>query len=317
MMQAHALEESLVLVEVEAVGLPLRPADAEGRFVGVQHLVGGFHGGAGDVHRRAVRGPEAGSLQVEGLPDGLPVHDPFDAAGLGEDAVHDHLLPVALETVLADDPRPDHAHRLLARVLEGDTEGDRGVGLVQDPVDGADFCRDIRAPVGDGGLVRLREPDIPVDAAAGIPAGGFLGIVDMDGDLVPAGFQRRIQADGEGGVAVRPAAEVDAVDLHGRMRHGAVDLEVDVLFQVFRGDFQSFSIVGLAPPGELPAFAGILLLEGPLHAPVVRQVHRPALSVLDEGPAFVEGRPARGLRRGRDGRQRHDEANDQSSHTRD
>ena len=38
----------------------------------------------------------------------------------------------------------------------------------------------------DGSPFRLREPDVTVKAAAGIPAGGFLRIVEADGDFVPA-----------------------------------------------------------------------------------------------------------------------------------
>ena len=94
--QAHALQENLVLVEVETVGLPFRAADAERGFVGVKHFVRRFHRGAGDIHRGTVRGPEAGAREVEGLPDRLSVLDILDAAGFGQDAVHDHLLPVAV-----------------------------------------------------------------------------------------------------------------------------------------------------------------------------------------------------------------------------
>ena len=139
----------------------------------------------------------------------------------------------------------------------------------------------------------------------------------MDGDLVLPDLEGRVQADGEGGVAVRPAAQVDAVHLHGRVRHGAVDFQVDILFeQLIHAHVQRLLVDGLSPPGELSAFAGIFLPERSVHAPVVGQVHRPAFPVLDEGPAFVEGRAAFRLRRGRKGCQRHGETNDQSSHTR-
>ena len=169
--------------------------------------------------------------------------------------------------------------------------------------------------MGDGGLVGLRDPDIAVDAAAGIPAGGFLGIVDADDDLVLAGLQGRVQADGEGGVAVRPAAQADAVDFHGRMRHRAVDFQVDVFGrQFFFADFQRFPIGGLSPPGEFAAFARIFLLEGSFHAPVVGKVQDTARAVLLKGPSFVERRPARRLGRRGEGYPRQSDAEGDSSH---
>ena len=168
-------------------------------------------------------------------------------------------------------------------MLEGDVQPDLGIGreflrgaVLCEPEGGflqfpdiLDVRGDIGAPVRDGGFFRLGKPDVPVDAAAGIPAGGFLGIVDVHPDLIGSFLQCRVQPDGEGGIAVGPAAEIHAVDRHRGVGHGAVDLQVDVLLKVFRSEFQGLGVGGLPPPGELPAFAGVLLFEGAFHAPVM------------------------------------------------
>ena len=129
MVQAHAFQEGLFAVEVESVGLPFGLADAEVRLVLVQHLVGGFHGGAGDVHLRGFRAPEAGARHFEGLDDGLSVLDVLDAAGFGKDSVDRDCLAVLEVGERVDNLRPDHADGLLARMFEGDPQGDVGVGV--------------------------------------------------------------------------------------------------------------------------------------------------------------------------------------------
>ena len=129
MVQAYTLQEGLFAVEVEAVGLPFGLADAEGRLVFVQHLVGGFHRRAGQVHHRAVQSPEGGVRQLKGLDDGFSVLDVLDVAGFGKDSVDRDSLAVLEEGILIDDLRPDHADGLLARMFEGDPQGDVGVGV--------------------------------------------------------------------------------------------------------------------------------------------------------------------------------------------
>src|SRR5262249_45585112 len=78
------------------------------------------------------------------------------------------------------------------------------------------------APVGDVDRVALHEPDVAVDAAAGVPAGGVGRVVEADGeDVLLAGLEVGSEVDAPGGVAVGPAAGVVAVAPDVGVGHGA------------------------------------------------------------------------------------------------
>ena len=296
-MQAHALEEGLLAVQIETVGAPFGLADAERCFISIQYLVGRFHGGAGQVHHRIIGAPEGGVRQLKSLDDGFSVLDVFDAAGFGDHAVHNHVFSVPAVAVLADDLCPDHPDGLFAFMPEGDAEGESGIchhyfGLgchFGDIPDVPEFRCDIRSPVGDGGLACLRDPDVAVQAAAGIPAGGFLRIVQADGDFIGACPECGGQVHGEGGIAVGPTAQIRVVHADGRVRHRPVDFQADFLgFKIFCGDIQLFPIDGLSPPGQFSGFAGIGLVEGAFHAPVVGQVDRSGHTSFLKGPPSIK-----------------------------
>ena len=135
-----------------------------------------------------IPGPRADLFHIEGLGIGPAVLDFLDVPGFGQDTVDESARALLLA---ADDAGGDHAHHRLSGVLEGEVQPDFGIGrkLPGRPVfrepegsclhfpDILDVRGDIGSPVGDGGFFRLGDPDVAVDAAAGIPAGGFLGIV--------------------------------------------------------------------------------------------------------------------------------------------
>ena len=134
-------------------------------------------------------------------------------------------------------------------------------------------------PVGDG------QPDVAVDAAAGVPAGvGLARVVDPHGHDVDARHQVPGDVVREADVTVGPAAQVHAVDPDVAVHVDAVELEPDD--PLARAGRQP---EGLAVPTDArgeeadAAAAGSVLAWRALDAPVVRQV-QPA------PPAVVESR---------------------------
>ena len=155
------------------------------------------------------------------------------------------------------------------------------------------LCGHIGAPMGHGGFLRAGDPDIAVDAAAGIPAGAFRLVVQFDFyEIVPL-FEPGVQFHGPGGVAVRPASGFGPVNIYLGVGESAVHLQSPVLVQVLYG--QGFAISSLSPPGQFAGFAGVLLHEGLFHAPVVRQVQDAGGAIFGKGPSFVPQLPAAGL----------------------
>ena len=87
--EADALEEGLLSVEVVAIGPEFRGADAERGLVCLCDVgTIGLNGGAGYVHLGTVRGPEAGTVKVEGLDDGASAVNLLHAAGFRHYVLH-------------------------------------------------------------------------------------------------------------------------------------------------------------------------------------------------------------------------------------
>ncbi len=183
-MVAHAVERHTHAIEGEAlIRVELDGADAEVRARGIHGLAVLLHGGDSGVERRVLQVPElgVGHLQVEGGgADGAGL----DAGGAGGAGGHGLAgdFAIGVERINVG--------------LDGGVGG-RG-GFVNDihlDVDrggtGGDFRRgDKRAPVGDVHGAGRFEPHIAVDAAAGIPARGVVGVVNPDGDdVVRAGLE--------------------------------------------------------------------------------------------------------------------------------
>ena len=143
-------------------------------------------------------------------------------------------------------------------------------------------CGDVAAPVRDVDRRGLLQPDVPVDAAAGIPARGVRRVVQADGQHVgAAGPEKRREVHLPGGVTVGPAADETAVAPHGGVGHGSVDIQAAAAACVGRGHLEVLAVPADAPPRQLARLAGVLLFEGPLDAPVVRQVQRAPATVVE------------------------------------
>ena len=277
--QAHALEEGFGSVQVKAVGLEFGGADAEGGFVGVLGSIGPFHYGTGYVHLRVLRAPEAGVQQIEGLDHLLAVVHALHVAAFGH-----HILHVLF---FIEDAGGNGGYLQFGGL---DPEGKPYVGV------GAVGLRgDKGPPVRNGGLFRGGKPHVAVQAAAGIPAGTLRLVVQGDFNDVAARLQERVQLHGPGGVTVRPAAGFLPVHQHLGVGESAVYFQPKILLQVLGGYFEDFGISGLAPPGQLAGFSGILLQERLFHAPVVREVQFAGVAVLGEIPVFVPGLAPGGL----------------------
>ena len=269
--QAHALQEGLLSIEVEAVRAEFCAADPEGGFIGVAGTIGPLHHGARQVHLRFLRAPEAHVREVEGLDDFLAVVNAVFGAGFGhEDFTTAFLVKDA----------GDNAYGLEIIRSELQALGDAGGGA-------DDLGGDVAAPMGHGRLFGGGEPDIAVEAAAGVPAGA-LGLVVQGNlyDVVP-GLHVRVQLHFPGGVAVGPAAGFLAVDVYDSVGKSAVHLQAKVFLEVFGSEFKEFGIGGFPPPGQFARFSGVLLKEGLFHAPVVREIHSSRDAVLRKGPALV------------------------------
>ena len=153
---------------------------------------------------------------------------------------------------------------------------------------------------------------MPVDARAGIPARCRLrGIVGAHRQDV-AGFGAELQMAGEfvakADVAVRPLAQVEAVDPHVAVGHDAVEFDEHALVGVGRRQREMLAIPADAAGQERArAAGGILFVERAFDAPVVRHVDGAPGAVVEvglfraggvgfqEAPAGIEGGDIRGL----------------------
>ena len=139
MVQAHALKERALSVEVEAIGLPLRIPDAKRRLVHILGAVFRHHHGAGYVHLGGRCTPEARLLQEEGLFHLTAGIYLLQAVGFGH-----HVLYYAARLRLFVKDAGFYPDRLRLVGLEGKAEGYVAIGP----------CRDIAAPMGYGSLFR-------------------------------------------------------------------------------------------------------------------------------------------------------------------
>ena len=157
---------------------------------------------------------------------------------------------------------------------------------------GAERCHMYR-----GGLV---EPDVAIDACTLVEPTFFQGGIGTDAhQVVAAVVQVFADVIHLRGIAAGLAAQVEAVDPHAGIAEDAVELQIDVLAQVFLrhgeglavpadaglGIFITDGLVAVAVAG----FAG----KGEVHHPVVGQVYRlPCRSIkfLGVRPGVVDGR---------------------------
>src|SRR5262245_2041112 len=89
----------------------------------------------------------------------------------------------------------------------------------------------------------LDEPDIAVEAGAGIPAGGAGRVIEPEDELVfLAGPCVRRQIDAPGGVAISPATDDLTVQPDGRVRHGSVYIQENGFACVLRRNWEFLAI---------------------------------------------------------------------------
>ena len=155
--------------------------------------------------------------------------------------------------------------------------------------------------MGHGRLFGGGEPDVAVEAAAGVPAGALGLVVQGYFYDVVARLYVRVQLHFPGGVAVGPAAGFLAVYVNNGVGEGTVYLQAEVFLKVFSGEFEEFGVGGFPPPGQFARFSGVFLEEGLLYAPVVREIHSARDAVFGEGPVFVPQFSSGGLCRSSDG----------------
>ena len=293
-MVAHAVQRHALAVEQKAVGRrEFNRPNAERRFIAIHQfpvLLDGSH------HHVAVgrfKAPQAG-LFDGGLALGggrLARGDLQAVRGRGGDGTAPGPIGPQLENLILD----SHGGGGLRFIIHADGHVDfGGAGL---------HARGghINAPVRDVDGSGLDQPDIAIDAAARIPAGGAFRVVKTNGDdVVRAEFERLCQIHAPGSIAVGPAARKMAVDPDGRVSHRAIHVQADAAALVRGGNLKMLAVPADAPPRQLAGFAGILLFERPFDAPIMRQVQQPPLAVVEIAPrvrdaaARLAGRPDRG-----------------------
>ncbi len=230
---ADALDLDAFAVEEEAVvGGEYEGADAEGGGIGVDDFA--VHGEIGDdgVEVGGIGGPALWVGDGEGGGEGLGGVGGEGAGGLeGGD-----LLAAGIEEA----------------GVEGDGGG--GGGIVLEGGGGFDRCGgvgdfgggDVHAPVGDVDGIGDVEADVAIDAGTGVPAGGGLFDVDVDGEGV--GFVE-IEVGGEvvfeGGVAVGMVAEEFSVEVHVGVHVDAFELDGVAVACVGGGEGVGFAVPGL------------------------------------------------------------------------
>src|SRR6267143_6366677 len=96
----------------------------------------------------------------------------------------------------------------------------------------------------------FHQPDVAIDASSRIPARRVRRIVQTDRDhIVCSRLDVRCKVQLERGIAIRPAANKTSVEPNGRIRHGAIDVEIKLFTFVLRRDREMFSIPPNTPPG--------------------------------------------------------------------
>src|SRR5882724_5945682 len=97
----------------------------------------------------------------------------------------------------------------------------------------------------------FHEPDMAVDASARIPARRGVRVIEADGqDVFRAELEVGRQVHAPRSIAVRPAADVLAVEPDIRVSHGAVNIQIHAAALVGGGHIEMFAIPGDAPIWE-------------------------------------------------------------------
>ena len=242
---AHATELGGLAIDEEAtVGDDLDGADAEGGGVFIAELLAVVEARDGGVAHGGVDTPELGTGHLEVLVDlcGVELAGGADKLGYG---VLLGIEKLGLETDLC------------GRDAIGDDEtgADLNLGAMGIDTRGGDAG----APGGDVKAGGDDEMDIAVEAGTGVPARGFVLVLEADGELVGlAGLEVWGGIDGEGAIAVGPIAGFVAVDVDAGMAHGTIEDEGGLLAGGKAGGLELEAVPAGAYKGESAGTAGML-----------------------------------------------------------
>ena len=314
-METHAADLYVGAIEEEAaVRAEDEAADPEWRRVIVADRGPALHARNGAIHVGPFERPKVGVQYLE-------------------------LLRHVSDRVVRQTPCGGHGGDLLSRGIVNDRVHDNGLFVRRlIPQGGANADarrsraharrRDVRAPVIDVQRPGGDQPRMPVNTRAGVPARvRLLRVVDAHGDEVArrAVAQVRGELIAEGAVAVRPLAEVMAVDPDLTVSIHAVEFDENELVAVALCDSEGLTVPAHAAGERATARpGGIPRAELALDAPVVRQVERsptrivqghvlPACYIAEmEFPVRIEVENDATLRENRGGRKQEGQRADRS-----
>ncbi len=134
--------------------------------------------------------------------------------------------------------------------------------------------------------VHQGQPDVPVDAAAGVPPGvGLPLVVHSHRDHVHAPNQVPGDVVGEADVAVGPFAQMNAVDPDVAVHVHAVELEPRIAITGTGRQAKGLPVpAGAGREVAHPAAAGRIFPRSPFDAPVMRQVERAPAAIIERRP---------------------------------
>ena len=107
--------------------------------------------------------------------------------------------------------------RFLFRVVNPDRHADTAA-LRADP----------HSPVVDMDTPGSHKPDMPVDAASGIPAAGLRIVLRLHRENILSGMHKIREINGKGGISVRPSSGIFPVAVDFRVGHDAVEFHADM-----------------------------------------------------------------------------------------
>ena len=268
---ADAVEAVRMAVEQEALVL----AELDGAYAERGHvtvaLPGAFADGAGGaVEVRSVKIPAMRVGDIDLCLDAL-LASGGDGDVIGGAA---GLLAGGIEDGgLQRDPR---FLRALVLHLGADHHGRFGVGHGR--------RSDVGAPLRDAYGAADVEPNVAVDAGAGIPARGLIfGRQPHGQHVLLAELEVGCEIEREALIPVGASAHLLAVDPDGGVRHGAIELDAEVLAPGAVRDGEVFAIPGDAEEGKAAIVRIKLAVERALDGPIVGQVERAPRGVAESG----------------------------------
>ena len=267
--RAHLLQELQLALERACVG-------GRAERAGVRMLADAAQLQVAAVEEQPLLRAERDRPHAEGL--AVDIHLPVDGG-------HAHLQHVEVRIVhvpemhVADDAAPVRERRDGARPVEdgagdraraaGDLHVRRHLGVLA-PHGAAHG----HAPRVDVDLRREREPHAAVEAAAVVPAPAPLAVLQAHRQMLPRARHERVRrVHAERDEAERPLADLPSVDVDGRQRHRAAEVEVDLPAPLRLRHREVALVPARAEIRQAPQHARDLRGERKRHTPVVRQAH--------------------------------------------